>query len=407
MYIRLSNRYISTQAPGDARLAGQTFLTNHCPSDNDEVKFDDLIEKVSKVAHEVRSRLAGMEEPVQALLTAACAGEHVFLVSPPGTAKSTLARLFAEAVGGQSFRIVLNPATGMEDLFGPIDALEFQRGRWVRRWSGLAVANVAVLDEFFKASPQVVNMLLDALEERMISTPEGDVQIPLVTAIAASNEVPSQRDYAAAWDRLTVRLSIPPLRDEDAFRALLAAEGIRVPIPAIVSADEIRLLAGMNDLLALEEARNNAEIVEAILHIKKHLDDNGIFVSNRRWVKSLRVARANATLAGRERITVKDLSVLRWTLWSRPEDEADIREFILGLTDPLAGQIIKLELALTELREQLQKASRNDEKLDIAAQARRLKKELKGIADHGEYRNRIEAIAAGADEIINAVIDSI
>lgn len=407
MYIRLSNRYISTQAPGDARLAGQTFLTNHCPNGT-EVTTDDLIEKISKIAHEIKSRLAGMEEPVQALLTAACAGEHVFLVSPPGTAKSTLARLFAEAVGGQSFRIVLNPATGMEDLFGPIDALEFQKGRWVRRWSGLAVANVAILDEFFKASPQVVNMLLDALEERMISTPEGDVQIPLVTAIAASNEVPSQRDYAAAWDRLTVRLSVPPLRDEDSFRALLAAEGIRAPIPAIIPAEEVRLLAGMNDLLALEEARNNIEIVEAMLHIKKHLDENGVFVSNRRWVKSLRVVRASATLAGRDKISIKDLSVLRWTLWGRPEDETDIREFILGLTDPLAGQVIKLEVALAELRERLQRANRNEDKLDVAAQARRIKKEAKAIVDgNQEYQARIGTVITAADEIINAVIDSI
>ena len=72
--------------------------------------------------HHLRSDLAARfperKEVIDGALAAVLAGEHVLLLGPPGTAKSSLCRAIAQAFGGVYFERLLTKFSTPEELFG-------------------------------------------------------------------------------------------------------------------------------------------------------------------------------------------------------------------------------------------------------------------------------------------------
>lgn len=389
------------------RLSGGTILTTK-PVGN-EISIQEPVDQLKRIGEELSSRLVAMEDPIKALLIAAAAGQNIFFVSPPGTAKSTLARLFAEALNASFWSIIMNPDVSREDLFGAVDPVAYAKeGVWRRKWAGLAKADIALLDEFFKGSPQAVNMVLGAIEEKIVHSSDGDYRIPLFMAIAASNETPPSGDFAAAWDRLTMRVSIGYVADDN-IGPLVTAEGHRAPMPQTADINMLRLLAGYVDWFSMREGKRS-DVVEMLMTISRDLKKDGIVVSNRRWIRSLQVVGANAILAGRDRITPKDFSVLRWTLWSDLTQEPTVREYVLGVSDAVAKEVMKIEAAIADLQAALKTIANMSaqERMEIIAKARRVQKAIQesDISDP-EYKPRIDECLRAVNEIIGSVVDSI
>ena len=175
--------------------------------------------QVKLIANAAKAAFVQRDELIDALVAAMLSGQHAIALGPPGTGKSQLIRYFAEAADLRFFRRLLNPDTPREDLVGPIDPVALGQGIWDRRWAGLATCDVAFLDEIGKASPQVQNILLDAMEERKVSSGDLDQDIPLHLVLSASNETID--DNPAIWDRFTIRLKVAEIADVAGFSSLL------------------------------------------------------------------------------------------------------------------------------------------------------------------------------------------
>ncbi len=78
-------------------------------------KVSDLYEKI---LGEVSKAIIGKGEIKEALMLALIAGGHVLIEGLPGTAKTKLARSFAEAIGGQFKRIQFTPDMMPVDITG-------------------------------------------------------------------------------------------------------------------------------------------------------------------------------------------------------------------------------------------------------------------------------------------------
>jgi MoxR-like ATPase len=342
-------------------------------------------------------------EMAEAVAVALAANEHVFVYGPPGTAKSSLLRTFASGIGGKFFRIVLNPDITREDVVGPLDPAAVRNGEWRRKWSKFATSEIAFLDEVWKASPQVANMLLDGLEERLVTDGDDDLPIPLISAVAASNEVPDDKALRAAYDRFLVRLSLDYIHDPDDFRALLTSVGT-APVAPLLTADDLRTIGKEAEHLALNPP---PEVTEQLVELWRQIGVGRI--SDRRWKKTLKLAMAYALLCD-EPPAPRHLGVARWTLWSEPDEETSIRNTVLALTDPAASDVLDCEALLADLKMKAGtlQGAKLQERAEIAGKARKLvakSQKLAASSDAKAYAPRLTAVANEATAIVNQVVD--
>ena len=137
----------------------------------------------------IRDMQAGLVErdvEVRLLVLAALCGEHVLYIGPPGTAKSELGRRLARctrasataataaAAGafppgetGRFFERLLTRFSVPEELFGPLSMKALEEDMYLRQTEGfLPTAQVAFIDEIFKANSAILNTLLTILNER-------------------------------------------------------------------------------------------------------------------------------------------------------------------------------------------------------------------------------------------------
>lgn len=184
-------------------------------------KVRDLVDALDAafVERAVESRLLAL-----ALLS----GEHVLLLGDPGTGKSAITTAFTGALtGARGFAYLLGKYSVPEELFGPLDLAALKAGRYRRVTAGrLPEADVAFLDEIFKANSAVLNALLTALNERAFDDDGQRKQIPLRLCVGASNEMPEDdAGLDALFDRFLFRRWVSAIKDRDALRGLLAGSG--------------------------------------------------------------------------------------------------------------------------------------------------------------------------------------
>jgi len=107
----------------------------------------------------LKNRFVGREEVIDLITLAAVAGEHLFLLGPPGTAKSAIIRAFAQRINGRYFEYLLTRFSEPNELFGPIDLAKLRDGVVATVTTGmLPEAEFVFLDELFKSNVVVISV---------------------------------------------------------------------------------------------------------------------------------------------------------------------------------------------------------------------------------------------------------
>lgn len=294
---------------------------------------------IRNLGNQARSAFIQREEAISVVEIALASGEHVIELGPPGTAKSAVVLFFAEGLNVGFFRKLLNPDTTRDELVGPINPVALQQGEWERKWAGLATSQLVFLDEVGKASGPVMNMTLDAMEERRV-TGVTDRGIPLHCLFGATNETLSG-DSEAMWDRFALRVVVRGFGDSSSLVSMLSRNRGKRSTPEV---QELHPKAvGLLDthLGALRRvtrwmAENPSDaVLETISSLFNGLSSvSQEYVSPRRWERVLRCAAGKALLEGRTHIIPSDLSVAKYMLWQRTEDIESIQKYVENIVDP-------------------------------------------------------------------------
>lgn len=308
------------------------------------------------VVTELADRYYERAEVVRALMVAILAGQHSLILGPPGTAKSDLAReLTARFDGATYWEVLLSKFTAPTRLFGPIDVAALTRGEHRQVFEGRATeAHIAFVDEIFKCSTAALNEMLAFLNERVYHPESGGAPIacPLISAVTASNELPSGEDSAAIYDRLLVRLEVGYLADPSNFAALVKSA---VTAPAAAAA---RTTVPLHELqLAVATAVPAVDvpdgIVDVVCQLRTALRREELVASDRRWKQSVRLLQASAYLDGRAEVDDNDLTVLTHALWDSTAQRPTVERAVLSLVNPDAKAALDLLDAIEEQQAQL------------------------------------------------------
>ncbi len=263
----------------------------------------------------------GKEHVVRVMLAGLVAGEHTLLIGPPGTGKSALVRTLAQLVDARWFDYLLTRFTEPNEIFGPVDITAFRAGTYKRRTEGmLPEAEIAFLDEIFKANSAILNSLLSVLNERRYTSGGVTLQVPLLAGFGASNETPHDDDLQAVFDRFLLRVPVDSLESfhfGELMRRGTAREAQHGRLPPIASAADIRALQA--EVVARLSVPD--DFLQQYKNIVFQLRAEGISLSDRRAIKMLKVFVAHALLDGRDVPDTRDLDLLRY-VWNTREQEA-------------------------------------------------------------------------------------
>ena len=294
----------------------------------------EIVKRLGHVSRTLEGTFLGKSETVRLMLVAACAGEHMLLVGPPGTAKSALVRMFAKLVDARYFEYLLTRFTEPNEIFGPIDIQAFRSGTYSRRTEGmLPTGEIVFLDEIFKANSAILNSLLGVLNERLFTVGGNVVKVPLLSCFGASNEVPNDEELMAVFDRFLIRLRSDNL-DSYHFQDLLT-RGLAHEVSKIDGAyDAIQPVLSAADLRALHFSLGERlrRVPEDFLAQYKGLvfqiRAEGVSLSDRRAVKMLKLFAASALVDGRNAPDPSDFFLLKHA-WNNL-DQAEILDGIVG-----------------------------------------------------------------------------
>lgn len=292
----------------------------------------------TEVLASLKTAFVGKDEIVDLLGVCLAGGENLFLLGPPGTAKSALVQQLARRMEGRVFDYLLTRFTEPNELFGPFDIRKLREGELVTNTEGmLPEASLVFLDELLNANSAILNSLLMVLNERVFRRGRETRRLPLLMVIGASNRLPEDDALTALFDRFLLRVRCDNVPHDQLADVLAAGWKLDQSADAAVpmmSVEEIRQVQSLIPLVSL------AKISQPYVQLVHKLRLAGISVSDRRAVKLQRLVAASAVLCGRLEADSTDFWILRY-IWDVDEQ----REVIAAIVNQAVQSSSEVELA--------------------------------------------------------------
>ncbi len=183
-----------------------------------------------RVQSEVAKAVVGMEDVVVFTLASIFAGGHVLLEGAPGLGKTLLVRSISDALGLSFHRIQFTSDLMPSDITGTQVLTEDENGRRGFVFQpGPVFANIVLADEVNRAGPKTQSALLEAMEEKQVTTLGVTRPLPQpFFVLATQNPIELEGTYPlpeAQLDRFLCKLIVAPPTSGQLKEILLRTTG--------------------------------------------------------------------------------------------------------------------------------------------------------------------------------------
>ncbi len=290
--------------------------------------------------------LVDLDTVIEQVLIATLARGHVLLEGVPGTAKTTLCRTLATAMGLDFKRIQFTPDLLPSDVTGT-RILDQAKSKFVLQ-TGPIFCQLLLADELNRAPARTQSALLEAMQENQV-TIEGET-LPLpqpFIVLATQNPVEQEGVYRlpeAQLDRFLFRVKVG-YPDRSGEIDLLELQESPPAVPSQICDFSLiqRLQNAVPSVFGKREMKEY--VVDLIRETRRHRDVL-LGASPRAGIYLLRAARARALLNGRDFFSHEDVqaishSVLEHRVILRPEAELSGRTVAEVVDEVIQGVAIR------------------------------------------------------------------
>lgn len=204
--------------------------------------------KLACVRQEIGKAIIGQNEVVEDVLICLVAGGHALLEGVPGLGKTTLVKTLARVLDLRYSRIQFTPDLMPADIAGSV-AMDIEDGRKVLRFEpGPIFANLVLADEINRATPKTQSALLEAMQERTVTSGTATYPIePPFMVMATQNPIEMEGTYPlpeAQLDRFLMKILVAYPSREELGRIVELTSKTEDAEPAVVmDGDEIAELS--------------------------------------------------------------------------------------------------------------------------------------------------------------------
>ena len=321
--------------------------------------------RIEKLLEFLNAGLYEKEEAVRLALLIAVAGESIFFLGPPGTAKSMISsRIHNAFKGTKYFEYLMNEFSTPDEIFGSVKLKGLDEGIYEKNTTGyLPEAHIAFLDEIWKSGPAILNTLLTIINEKKFRNGNKLEKVPLQILLAASNELPKEKaGLEALYDRFIIRTMVNPVSSENekSFFDLCENSGKELVIPESMKPN----------LLTIEEVQTWSEkingiiltdkIKAVIMEIRRGLElknqekereeKEKFYVSDRRWKKIIHLLKTSAFLCDRTEVDLMDMQLISYCIWNTPKQREEVKSIVKEIVQ---AHGLECTTAIDDIEEQI------------------------------------------------------
>jgi MoxR-like ATPase len=208
---------------------------------SDTAAINQLVEHYKELKNEIHKVIVGQDDVVDQVLISVFSRGHCLLVGVPGLAKTLLVNTIAQTLGLSFNRIQFTPDLMPSDIIGSEILDENRNFKFIK---GPLFSNIILADEINRTPPKTQSALLEAMQERSVTTGGVNYVLPApFFVLATQNPIEQEGTYPlpeAQLDRFMFNIWVDyPSYVEELAIVKATTNDFNVTLKHILTAEQI------------------------------------------------------------------------------------------------------------------------------------------------------------------------
>ncbi len=208
---------------------------------SDKAAVDQLVIHYKELKNEIHKVIVGQDDVVDQVLISIFSKGHCLLVGVPGLAKTLLVNTIAQTLGLSFNRVQFTPDLMPSDIIGAEILDENRNFKFIK---GPLFSNIILADEINRTPPKTQSALLEAMQERAVTTGGTNYKLPSpFFVLATQNPIEQEGTYPlpeAQLDRFMFNIWVDyPSFNEEMAIVRATTSDTKIELKQILTGEQI------------------------------------------------------------------------------------------------------------------------------------------------------------------------